>query len=192
MPALTNSKAGWLTLDTLAIVLVLTAVSPQSTAAGIKIHNVNSIQVRGMVAMTARIGFDLSAEALEALENGVALNIVVEIEALEQRRWLWDRTVAEHRENFSIERQALSKNYLVTHQYRRRSFLSLQEALRFIGTLRDYPLVETSALEGDERYRGRIRAWLDIESLPAPMRPTAYMSSNWRLSSDWVEWPIRS
>lgn len=192
MPASTNSKAGWLIFCALIIVLALMAISPWSAAAGIKVRDVSSEQVRGTITMSARLDFELSPEALEALENGVALHIVVEIQTLEQRRWLWDQTVTEHSERFRIERQALSKNYLVTHKYRRRSFLSLSEALQFIGTLSDYPLVDASALEVDKKYRGRIRAWLDIESLPPPMRPAAYMSSNWRLASGWVEWPLRS
>ena len=40
------------------------------------------------------------------------------------------------------------------------------------------------------RYQVKMRTFLDIESLPAPMRPLAYISSDWQLDSDWVSWPL--
>lgn len=192
MPASASVRFRSLLAATAAL-LVLPLLAPGSDvrAAAIKVREAGSNLVAGQLTASARLDFDLSEEALKALDNGVALNIVVELEVLQERFWLWDRTLIEHSENFRLERQALSKNYLVTHKYRRRSFLSLEEALQFIGTMSDYPLLDSSELEAGKHYRGRIRAWLDIESLPAPMRPAAHISASWRLDSGWYEWPIR-
>lgn len=194
MPVSRNikNKATAVALATALMVLSLLVFSQWSNAAGIQVGDANSVQIRGKVNLTARIDFHLSDEALDALDHGVALDIIIDMQALEQRRWLWDRTVAEHSERFRLERQALTNHYLVTHKYQRQSFLSLTEALQFIGTIRDYPLLNATELEAGKQYHGRIRAWLDIESLPAPMRPTAYISSHWRIDSGWYEWPIQS
>lgn len=192
MPVSKNMKNKVLSLTTVLMFLPLVICSQWSKAAGIQVGDVNSVQVRDKVNLTAQLNFQLSDEALNALDHGVALDIIIDMQALEQRRWLWDRTVADHSERFRLERQALTNHYLVTHKYQRQSFLSLAEALQFIGTIRDYPLINTAELEADKRYHGRIRAWLDIESLPAPMRPTAYISSHWRIDSGWHEWPIQS
>ena len=35
-----------------------------------------------------------------------------------------------------------------------------------------------------------VRSSLDINALPAPLRPMALFSANWRLSSDWTQWQI--
>lgn len=188
MPAsLKNNTTSRLTLLFAALLL-----SQSATAAGIDVRDITTVQVRGQVMLTARLDFELSEEALKALEHGVALDIVIDMEAVQERRWFWDRTLAEHSERFRLERQALSRHYLVTHKYRRRSFLSLREALQYIGTIREYPLVKTELLDKEHNYQGRLRAWLDIESLPAPMRPTAYISSHWRIKSTWHEWPLKS
>ena len=32
---------------------------------------------------------------------------------------------------------------------------------------------------------------LDIEELPLPLRPTAYLLPSWKLSSGWTTWPLR-
>lgn len=177
----------------LALVMLITMPLAQGAdGAGIKVRDVNTVQIRGQVILTAQLKFDLSEEALKALEHGVAIDIVIEMEALRQRRWLWDKTVVKHSERFSLERQALSNHYLVTHNYQRQSFLSLHEALDYIGHIRDYPLLKTEQLKSEHQYQGRLRAWLDIESLPAPMRPTAHISSHWHIASTWHEWPIES
>ncbi|MDZ7735465.1 MAG: DUF4390 domain-containing protein [Gammaproteobacteria bacterium] len=176
------------------LILVLTALllGQWVQAAGITVRDISSAEVNGEMILSAQLDFELSKEALKALDHGVAMDIVIEIEALQQRRWIWDRKIAEHSERFRLERQALSKHYLVTHNYQRRSFLSLREALQFIGAIREYPLVNTEMLQSGHSYHGRLRAWLDIESLPAPMRPTAYISSHWHVVSAWHEWPLKS
>lgn len=175
------------------LLLVLSWLLPVAplAAGGIEVRDVSSVQIRGMVTITARLDIALSEETLRALDHGVALDIIINMQAVQQRRWLWNRTLAEHSERFRIERQALSNHYLVTNGQQRRSFLSLSEALQFIGNIRDYPLVGTAELSDDRRYKGRIRAWLDIESLPAPMRPAAHVSSSWRINSGWHEWSIQ-
>lgn len=189
MPASTNTDIAF---SRLALLLAVMLPAYCVQAAGINVRDITTAQVQGQVMLTARLDFELSEEALKALEHGVALDIVIEMEAVQQRRWWWDRKVAEHSERFRLERQALSKHYVVTHDYRRRSFLSLREALQYIGTIREYPLIDTDRLNNEHQYQGRLRAWLDIESLPAPMRPTAYISSQWQINSAWHEWPLRS
>ena len=193
MPASANNNwippylAGWL------LALTMLALPSQAAdAVGIEVRDVSTVQVRGQVILNARLNFELSEEALKALKHGVAIDIVIDMEALRKRRWLWDKKIVDHSERYRLERQALSKHYVVMHDYRRQSFLSLQEALEYIGNIRDYPLLSTSQLENGHRYHGRLRAWVDIESLPAPMRPTAHISSQWHIASGWREWPIES
>lgn len=191
MPASANNNgsqsylAGWL-----LVMAMLMLPSQTVEAVGIEVRNVSTVQVRGQVILHARLDFELSEEALKALEHGIAIDLVIDMGAVRKRRWLWDKNIVDHSERYRLERQALSKHYVVVHDYRRQSFLSLQEALEYIGNIRDYPLLKTSQLESGQRYQGRLRAWLDIESLPAPMRPTAHISSHWHIASGWREWPI--
>lgn len=190
MPVSANIKTLASILVPVTILLLAFLLGPWAHAAGIQVRHVTTALNYDVIDLSASLEFELSEEAIKALDNGVALDLVIEIEAVEQRRWLWNRTIAEHEERFRLERQALSKQYLVTHQQRSRSFLSLSEALQYIGTIQKYPLVETASLENDKKYEGRLRAWLDIESLPAPMRPAAHVSSQWQITSAWHEWPI--
>lgn len=177
-------------LPVVAIVLHMSVVH----AAGIEIRDARSTPWAGMINVSADMNVAFSEAALEALENGVAIQLVIEIQARQKRRWLWDRIVSNKKLRFKIQRQALSNYYLVTHMPdgEQNTFVSMHRALEYIGTLRDYPLMNSSELQPDKKYFGRMRARLDIDSLPAPLQPLAYISSGWRLTSPWHEWPIEA
>lgn len=174
-------------------ILLLWLFASAVLAAGFNVQEVETEQWTNRIYLSATIGFELSDEALEALGSGVALDLLLEIEVLQKRRWLWDKRIAKNEIRYQLERQALSNLYLVSHDdYNiRQSFRTLARALDYIGDLNDYLLIDITNLNPEQNYYGRLRARLDIESLPAPMRPMAYVSSQWRLASPWYRWPIK-
>jgi hypothetical protein len=149
----------------------------------------------GVYLLSANIDYRLSAAALEALQNGVPLTIELEIQVLEAP-WLmvWEKEVANLRERYSIQYHALSEQYLVENLNTgvQRNFPTRDAALEALGTVVDLPMLDKNLLAPGKRYVGRMRARLDIEALPLPLRPLAYLSSQWRLQSAWYQWPIHS
>lgn len=191
MPVCTKSERHRTYCAPVAFLLLWLFTSPVP-AAGFSVQEVETEQWTNRIYLSATIAFDLSDEALRALENGVVLHLLLEIEVLQKRRWLWDKRIANNEVRYQLEHQALSNLYLVSHDdYNiRRTFRTLARALDFVGKLNDYLLADISNLNPGNNYYGRLRARLDIESLPAPMRPMAYVSSQWRLTSSWYHWPI--
>lgn len=147
---------------------------------------------QGVYLLSARIGYRLGDTPREALENGVPLTIELKIEVVRSREWLWDEIIADLKQQFRLEYHALSRQYLVTNlnSGEVKSFPSLSSATEFLGRINDFPLLDASLLEPDERYYGRLRASLDIEALPLPLQPMAYLFANWRLTSEWYTWPL--
>ncbi len=144
--------------------------------------------------LSAKAKLHLSAESVEALENGVPLTINVEIEVLQQRKLLWPRRMARVNARYQLKLHALSKQYLlrnlntgVTTGFRR-----LVDALEALGNLQDFPLVDRALLETERRYLGRLRLRLDIAALPAPLRLVAYLSPAWRMKSSWHQWDLQT
>jgi hypothetical protein len=45
-------------------------------------------------------------------------------------------------------------------------------------------------VDSGEEYEVLIHAELDIEALPSPLRPLAYITPAWRLNSDWYSWSL--
>lgn len=142
--------------------------------------------------LNARIEYHFSNPALEALQNGVPLTVELEMEVRRRRPWLWDETVYALTQRFRLEYHALSRQYLVNNlnSGERRGFSSRTAALRFMGQIADFPLLDKGLLIPSERYEGALRVRLDIESLPAPLRVFAYLSDDWRLVSEWHAWPL--
>jgi hypothetical protein len=143
--------------------------------------------------LNADIQFHFSKEALKALEHGIALQIDIEIQAKQNRKWLWDKKIRNKIFSQRLEYQPLSEQYLVTdlNTGNKHHFRSFQYALEFLGSINDYPFMEPAALQQDKTYTALLRVSLNTESLPAPLRLSAYISSDWQLSSPWFKWTIK-
>lgn len=165
--------------------------------AGFDIRNARTKLVDGVYLLDADISFVFSDDALEAIDNGVPISVIVEMQVLREREFIWDnlwwdKEIAHLEAKFRIETRPLSNTYLVRNlnSGETQIFGSFSELLVGLGKIRNFPLIDEYLISGDSRDYIRLRALLDIESLPSPMRPLAYLSSFWRLESDWYEWPI--
>lgn len=143
--------------------------------------------------LSANIQYTFSKEALEALEHGVPLLILVDIEVL-KKRWYWDKKIASLEQGYLLLYHALSEGYIIhnLNSGTQDNYANLGQALARLGRMQRLPILDANLLEKDEDYYVRIRTLLDIESLPTPMRPLAYISNEWQLQSDWYEWPLQN
>jgi hypothetical protein len=148
----------------------------------------------GVYLLTARVDFRLSTEAREALQAGVPLNIRLDVEVVHNRRFWFNNTVAALRQRFQLEYHALSERFIVmnVNSGQQESFGSLFGALNFLGRVDKLPLLDASLLEDSREYRLRMRAFLDQEKFPGPLRLLAFWRRDWSLASDWYTWPLRN
>lgn len=158
-----------------------------------QIRDVRTLLSDGVYRLGARIDFHLNDTLQQALQNGVPLVLELRIEVIRERDWLWADREAYLRQRFGLQYQALTRRYLVNNystdvQY---SFLELEEALDYIGNIYDLPLIDANLLKPQHTYWVRMRADLDIESLPTPVRLWAYLGSDWSLQGDWQRWPLQ-
>jgi len=144
------------------------------------------------LVLEAKIDYRFSDEAMEALRKGVPLNIIIDVEIQAQRKWWPDKKVAGLQQKFRIERHALSSRYIVTDLETGdlRNFESVEEMLPRLGEINGLVLLQAGVGEQQHKLLGRMRTRLDIEALPAPLRPLAYLSRKWRLASGWYRWEI--
>lgn len=162
-------------------------------AQGINIEYATSKLREDAYFIDARIRFNFGDEVLNALEHGVSLVINVTIRLDRKRKWLWDKTVKKHTLDFELQYHPLSNNYLVIalDSGDREQFQTLEEAMIYLGSINNYRLANTNELLDKKNYRGLIKAEMNIESLPPPLQPAAYVSAQWQLESQWYEWAIR-
>lgn len=137
--------------------------------------------------LSARIDYDFGSEVLEALDNGVPLTLRVEVEVQRLRRWWTNQTIVRHELRHQITYHAFSDQYLLRNLNSGKLTIhpTLNQALLALGALDEFVLLDAVRVQADEEYQVQLRTALDIEALPAPLRPVAYVTPAWRLSSAW-------
>jgi hypothetical protein len=147
----------------------------------------------GTYVVDATIGYQFSPAVLEALENGVPLTVELHLQVRREGAWVWEPDVVDSRLRSQIRFSPLLGTYQVTNVEtgQHRSYASRDRAISALGEVKDLTVVRADALDPDETYRVEMRATLDIESLPLPLRPKAYLSPDWNLSSEWNRWRLR-
>ncbi len=174
------------------IACVLGAAVSNAHAGSISVEAAESSVVNQMYVISAELSFEFSDDALEAMRSGVALIIDVDFRIKRRRRYIWDPSVLKLSRRYRIERHALTDRYVITDLVTddRRIHDSVDAAIRDLGRIREIPIAEAAQLDSSRDYRVGIRARLDLDSLPAPLRPIAYISPSWRMSSGWYQWTL--
>lgn len=150
------------------------------------VEAVDAQQVDEQVRVTVRLDLSLTDAAERALAHGVPLIVVHEI-ALKKNGWLWDRTRRQTSERHRLRYHALSGQYVVErNDVILDTFRTVSDALEFI----DAASATFDAPAPAPAYSVAVRSRIDINALPAPLRPTALFSPQWRLSSRWSQWPV--
>ena len=180
-------------LAAFACILISFFIVKNSHAEGFKILAAETKLNNNVFQLEANMDLRFSDDALEALRSGVPLIVLINIEVLKDRNWWWDKTIAELEQGYLLLYHALSEKYIIhnLNSGAQENYISLNAALYSLSNIRDLPLIDKNLLVEDDPYYVRLRTYLDIESLPAPMRPIAYISSQWQLESDWFSWPLK-
>jgi hypothetical protein len=178
----------------LCTVLALIASLPQGADAedGFRVVNAETRRVDGSYLLSAEIDYRFSDRALEALENGVPLTIAVHIQVRASDAWIWDQSLADQRLRYRIRYKPLSERYLVSRlpDDKGRTFVTRQAAVAALGELSAIYLLSAQRLAPDTDYEVHLRASLDLEELPLPLRPMAYLRAGWKQSTGWTHWPL--
>lgn len=148
----------------------------------------------GVYYLNAAVDYRLSTEAVDALNSGVPLGIRLDVEIIDPRRWWFDDDDVALQQSYQLDYHALSERYTVLNinSGDQDSFGSLFAALQFLGRVERLPLVDTAVLDDDRGYYVRMRASLDQEQFPGPLRLLAFWRRDWAIASEWYRWPLRS
>jgi Domain of unknown function (DUF4390) len=174
------------------LVFALSALPAGAHAGSVVVDSANSNVVNQMIVINADVEFSFSDDALEAIRSGVALIIDVDFRIKRRRRYLWDPSVLKLSRRYRIERHTLADRYVITDLVtnERRIHDSIEAAIQDLGRIREIPIAEEAQFDSSRDFRVGIRARLDLDSLPAPLRPIAYISPSWRMSSGWYQWTL--
>ena len=146
----------------------------------------------GVHLLDSRLQLVLSSEALAALDSGVPLTIELQMQVIRVRRLYMDALDAELAVRFELEYRPLSQRYIVRNinSGEQGSFATLYSALNNLGRVQSLPVIDDALLEPGKTYRVRVRAMLQTQQYPAPLRLLFFWRSQWQLQSEWFEWML--
>jgi len=176
----------------LIVLGLLVLVQIAHAADAFRVTEARTRAVDGSILLDANIDYQFSERALEALENGVPLTLQVHIQVREAGAWIWDQSLVDQRLRYRIRYKPLSERYLVARlpDDTGSTFVTRQAAMAALGELSGIYLIGEQRLDPELRYEVHLRASLDIEELPLPLRPMAYLRSGWKQSTGWTRWPL--
>ncbi|MDJ0909267.1 MAG: DUF4390 domain-containing protein [Woeseiaceae bacterium] len=157
-----------------------------------EVRSASTQLVEGVHVLDSRLQLVLSSEALEALNSGVPLTIELQMQLLRQRRFYLDALDAELEVRFELEYRPLSQRYIVRNLNSgdQDSFATLYSALNNLGRISSLPVIDDALLAENRDYRVRVRAMLQTQQYPAPLRLLFFWRSQWQLQSEWYEWTL--
>ena len=175
------------------LLLFWVIASTAAHATGIEIGRLETRLLGDDYLLDARIDYQFSEAVEEALENGVPLRMDVRVQVVREGAWFWEDGVLDRHLRHQIRFQPLSNLYKVTDikAEREQNFATREAAISYLGDISGHVLIDRRLLEEGESYLVRLRASLDIGALPLPLRPFAYLSPSWNLSSPWSTWPLQ-
>lgn len=145
----------------------------------------------GWYMLNAEVEYVLSPTAKDAIESSIPLIWHLKVQ-IKQVRYLRNKSVIELSYGYKIRYRALLNNYSVTQLNTKseKKYPSLSEALDSLAQIQELKIISAAALKKNQRYEMAVRLEFDKQHLPAPLRPIAYLDSNWDLSSDWYLWQL--
>lgn len=183
--AKSNRPLAWLAL---ALCALLITAQPLYAAEGVGVQMAEIRAVNEGYELTAQFVINPSRTLEEALEKGVALHFVAELEVMRPRSWWFNETIGEAARRMRIYYNFLLRRYVVDSGYTTQTAATLDEALALLGRVEHWQILEKGALKTGQRYEARLRFRMDASQLAKPLQMGAIASGKWDLQSGWYEW----
>ena len=139
----------------------------------------------GAVLLSADFILGLTATLQDAVNRGLALYFLTEVQ-IQRGRWYWlDETVVETQMEWRLSYHALTRQFRVAVNGRSNSFGSMEEALAAMSGVKRWQVAPLSKFMRETSYEVWVRMRLDTTRLPKPFQMTALTDRDWNPQSDW-------
>lgn len=163
------------------------------SAEGIHVKSAEILRNGGDYYLDANFEVELTHTLEDALNKGLALHFVVELELIRPRwytLYLWNKSVLEFEQQYRLSYNALTRQYRLSLGAFHQNFDTLNDALAVMGRLRPRFLADVDLLDQGKVYEAAIRMRLDVAQLPKPFQINALASRDWNLASEWFRWTL--
>lgn len=159
----------------------------QANTESIEIRNARLVLGSGGDAWTLSADFavPLPGRLEEAVNQGVALYFVVDLEVFRPRWYWWDEKLLQASQTYRLSYHALTRQYRVTVNGFQSSYATLNDALRGLSSIRAWKVMDVDRPKPGVNYAAYVRMRLDLAQLPKPFQITALTNRDWNLHAEW-------
>jgi hypothetical protein len=137
----------------------------------------------------AQFDLPLPASLRDAVDHGIALYFVIELE-ISRSRWYWfDKRLLSDTIEYRLSFSPLTRQYRLARGGLAQPYDSLDQALATVRRLSLWRVGDAALLEGGN-VQARIRLRLDTSMLPKPFQVNALTDPDWTLASDWTRMTV--
>ena len=143
--------------------------------------------------LQATFNFDLPIGVEEALNKGVPLYFIAEVDVLKER-WYWsDKLITHNERHMRLSYQPLTRRWKVYISSQPisnsglgvamgQSYESLSEALAVVRRVTRWKIADKQEIDSSNKYHYNFNFRLDLSQLPRPLQMGAFGDSEWVLS----------
>jgi hypothetical protein len=188
MPCCASVK--WLAVWLFAALFVVATPGFAASDASVK-----SAEIRGGndgYELYASIALNPNTTLEDALQKGIALHFIVEVEVSRPRNWWlswwFNENIGDASRRMRVYYNFLLRRYVVDAGYVTKTTGTLDNALAIMGNISGWRVLDADALKPGQRYVARLRVRLDTTQLAKPLQINALANAKWGLESAWYEW----
>lgn len=164
------------------------AKSDKASGGGISLEQAEVSRKGELFHLSGTFEIQLSATLENALLRGVQLTFIQSFEAERLRDFWLSEDLIDLERSVRLSYNALLRQYYVSLSGTSSTHDSLESALRAVGDLRDWAVLNVKQMKRKSDFKAYIRIYLDIAQLPKPLQVNALASSaRWQLDSGWQE-----
>ncbi len=164
------------------------AKSDKPSGGGISLEEAEVSRNGELFHLSGAFEIQLSSTLENALLRGVQLTFIQAFEAERLRDFWLSETLIDLERSIRLSYNALLRQYYVSLSGTSSTHDSLESALRAVGDLRNWAVLNVKQMKRKSDFKAYIRMYLDIAQLPKPLQVYALASSaRWQLDSGWQE-----
>lgn len=189
-----NARPGagrWRRLTAVALTCAI-ACAGAAAADGVEVRDASLYVDASGYRLDAQFGIELPPEIEDLVARGIAVHFALDFEIIRERRYWFDRSVAERHQDFRLTYHPITRSYRVSSGMLQQGFDTLDEALRSIARVRGWAVADPTAMNPNKEYRASLRLSLDRSLLPKPFQLQVFATDAWTLDSGEYRWTFQA
>jgi hypothetical protein len=182
----------YVSVQAILIGLVFSATSIAQGESAFNIKIAGFTMQESLLMLDSTIEIDLPKYISKAIDQGFAVPLMFEVEVLKYSQFWLDEKLLSLKQQYQLHYLPMLSSYAIfdVNADQRMYFNSRQQAIRYLKVIHAYPMFDIENINQSGQVYARMRAGIDVDELPLPLKSSFYWNNGWDLQSDWFEWEV--